>query len=43
MATMQRVMELTGNELTLTKMVKFDGEENYIQRHQYRFTRQTGL
>ena len=39
MATMQRVMELTGIELTITKMVKFDGEENYIQRHQYRFTR----
>ena len=39
MATMQRVMELTGNELTITKMVKYDGEANYIQRHQYHFTR----
>lgn len=39
MATMQRVMELIDNELTITKMVKFDGEANYFQRHQYRFTR----
>lgn len=43
MATMQRVMELIGNELTITKMVKYDGEANYFQRHQYRFTRQAGL
>lgn len=39
MATMQRVMELSNDELTITKMVKFDGEENYLQRHQYHFTR----
>lgn len=39
MATMQRVMEFIGNELTFTKMVKYDGEANYFQRHQYRFTR----
>jgi len=39
MATMQRVMELSNDELTITKMVKFDGEENFLQRHQYRFTR----
>lgn len=43
MATMQRVMELIGNELTVTKMVKYDGEANYFQRHQYRFTRQKEL
>ncbi len=39
MATMQRVMEFIGNKLTITKMVKYDGEANYFQRHQYRFTR----
>lgn len=39
MATMQRVMELSDGVLTITKMVKFDGEENYFQRHQYHFTR----
>lgn len=39
MANMQRVMELTGNELKITKMVKYDGEEKFIQRHQYYFIR----
>ena len=39
MATMQRIMELTGNELKITKMVKYDGEGKFIQRHQYYFIR----
>ncbi len=39
MASMQRVMELIGDELTITKLVRYEGEENYFQRHQYRFTR----
>ena len=38
MATMQRIMELSGKVLTITKMVKYDGENLFIQRHQYRFT-----
>jgi uncharacterized membrane protein YphA (DoxX/SURF4 family) len=39
MATMQRIIELTGNELKITKMVKYDGEGKFIQRHQYHFIR----
>lgn len=39
MATMQRIIELTGNELKITKMVKYDGEGKFIQRHQYYFIR----
>lgn len=38
MATMQRIMELSGKVLTIIKMVKYDGEDHFIQRHQYRFS-----
>lgn len=38
MATMQSIMELSGKVLTITKMVKYDGEDHFIQRHQYRFS-----
>lgn len=42
MATMQRIMELSGKVLTITKMVKYDGENLFIQRHQYRFSSVSG-
>lgn len=38
MATMQRVMQISSGKLVITKNVKYDGENTYIQRHQYRFT-----
>ena len=38
MATMLQVMQFSKHELVITKKVKFDGEDNFIQRHQYRFT-----
>lgn len=38
MATMQQVMQVSKKELIITKKVKYDGEEHYIQRHQYHFT-----
>lgn len=38
MATMQSIYALSGKQLTITKMVKFDGEDHFKQRHQYRFS-----
>lgn len=40
---MQRIIELSGEILTITKMVKYDGEDQFIQRHQYRFSSALGL
>ncbi len=38
MATMQRIMQLSRHELVITKKVKYEGEDTFIQRHQYRFS-----
>jgi hypothetical protein len=38
MATMLQVMQFSKHELVITKKVKYDGTDQFIQRHQYRFT-----
>ena len=37
--TMQRIMEISPGRFVITKMVKFDGEDTFFQRHQYSFRR----
>jgi len=38
-ATFHQILLLGKNNFSITKMVKFDGEENFFQRNQYVFTR----
>lgn len=38
-ATFQHVMILSATLFKITKLVKFDGEENFFQRHEYAFSR----
>jgi len=38
-ATFHHVLEIAKNKFRMTKMVKFDDEENYFRRNQFVFTR----